>query len=366
MKRNILLVSSVVIAVIIAILIVMFNTQYNYMPNKYNTISNTISREESVEPSNITLIDYRLINILGTYKYYVLSNGSTIAVPPPPHPDPFPFKIELRNVNRSVIHKKLPVYKLEYPEEPDEVMKVARTLLSLFGVEVSSLEFNNVTKAFLYSNPEQGIRLFEYYIGTDKGFFRIIFENPRIVNYTLFMERVRLIVDDKITYKSSIIEKPYTWTETIVPAASAKPAESQAIAYAIIYKGFLKDMPVPYAITSVLFKCDGEGKVLEIEGTLPKKIIEIGSYPVIPIEQICKLLTERVSGKIKAGDWYISYVGFTKLTITNITLEYYETMTTEKYLVPIYRFTGEWTLNYDEINDHGSLNGFIIAVALSK
>lgn len=31
-------------------------------------------------------------------------------------------------------------------------------------------------------------------------------------------------------------------------------------------------------------------------------------------------------------------------------------------LVPVYKFSGEWILNYDNINSKGELNGMIIAV----
>lgn len=98
-----------------------------------------------------------------------------------------------------------------------------------------------------------------------------------------------------------------------------------------------------------------------VEGVIPLRVEEVGLYKLIPLSSLPELLSERVSGKVSSRDWYITKLGFTSLTVSSVRLTY--KVTPEGLLVPVYVFEGEWVLEYDGINDSGSLEGFIVAVA---
>lgn len=351
MREHILIVSAIIVAIIVAASIIVY-----IIPSsswlRSDKLVNTISESREVKPLNISLISDEQVKILRPYKYYVLNNGSTIMVK---DHNPFPFKIGLGEINDTSKHSMLPIYRIKYPEKPGEVIKIIKALLN---INASSLKYDELTKTFIYVDTGHGIR-FEYHAGGMlKGFFRIVFEQPRTINDESFIKRVETLTDNKLTYKP--LSKTPLLNITLIPTTKHSKSESMIREYSLAYIGYLNDLPTPLG---VLFKYNRDGKVVEIEGTLPAEIETLSQHSLIPVKQVCKLLSERVSGKVKANDWYISEIGFTELNITSIRLEYYRTLTQEPLLVPVYYFTGKWILSYNSIRDQGELQGYIIAIS---
>ncbi|WP_202320667.1 hypothetical protein [Archaeoglobus neptunius] len=267
------------------------------------------------DAEQFNLIDPEKTAILRPVVYYNLPNGSVIEVK---DKNPFPFTIELvENVKNLKVPETIEVYSYEVYQKPDEVFRMAKS----FGVSADKLYYNKVTKAYLYNDDKLN---FEYYAST--GYFRVIFKTPR--EATTFLKSSGLL-----DYEYKEIKKEH------------------GTFFARTFNGFSSNI-------GVFVKFDKAG-VRSVEGLLLKDVQPKGRYKVLPVVDIPEKLAERVKGDVKADDWYLSNIAFTKLTITNVSLVY--TITPDGIL-PVYRLHGKYAVEYDGIKDSGEVDGRIVAV----
>ncbi len=286
------------------------------------------------EPLNLSILDPNINNVNRPIEYYELSDGTILEIE---DRNPFPFTIEISSNEEIAVPNSIGVYKVELYNDTSEVME----LLSELGASQQGIEYNQLTGTYLYS--DNMIRI-EYSPGS--GFFRIIPVNNSGFDYNDFVSnRLLNMYPDNIVFK-----REYK------PSSSVNGHNTQ---YSVVYTGYLDGIPTPLKIIVIL----GEDNrtVHEIQGLIVKRLIPLDEYNTIPIDLLPELLHERVSGEYSSNDWYISKLGFTQLTINNIDLTYI-IVTGKEMLVPVYKFSGEWILNYDNINSEGELYGTIIAV----
>ncbi len=298
----------------------------------YYLSNNYIYPHNNIEPLNITLLPTNNSSILTPYEYYKLSNGSIIRVA---DKNPFPFKIEIVKGLDVPGRDKLNIYRVYYYNISEinpivnDLIKDAKCnyLMMLPGVIVCK----NETVSF------------EYREGT--GFFRIVYDNVSVSDYKSFIEENLLRL-----YPENI---SFTNHYNAVKEIDGKPVNN-----AIIYRGSIDDIPTELKIIVVL---DENASIKEIQGILVKRVEKVSRNKVIPVGELPRLLTERVSGERLSKDWYMSRIGFTFLHINNVELEYVRVQ--DNLLVPVYKFHGDWKLEYDILDYEGVLEGVIVAVS---
>jgi hypothetical protein len=267
---------------------------------------------ESGSSTQFQLIDPEKTAILRPVVYYNLPNGSVIEVK---DKNPFPFTIELAADFEDKLPETIKVYGYEIYRKSEEVFRIAKS----FGVPADKLYYNEITQAYLYHDDSMS---FEYYTST--GYFRVVFKAPKAENASVF---------GLLDYEHREIKK------------------SGGVFFARTFDGYSSNI-------GVLVKSDESG-VKSIEGLLLKDVKSKGMYRVLPLRAIPEKLAERVRGDVKANDWYLSNIAFTKLTITNISLIY--TITPDGIL-PVYELHGKYELDYGGIRDSGEVYGRVIAV----
>ncbi|NPA98950.1 MAG: hypothetical protein GXO43_06175 [Crenarchaeota archaeon] len=283
------------------------------------------------EPLNISLIDNNYTKIFRPIEYYQLSNGTIIKIT---DRNPFPFTIVISHVDSPGI-KKLGVYKLVTYSDTRSVFAIASEL----GLDVNHIRFNEVTDTYIYNDDQVQL---EY--DPTRGFIRIIYKQPLVEYKSIIDDSLLRLYPDNIEFLHDI--KP-------IKEVNGQPAE-----YAMVYTGYVEGVPSPIKIIAIFSR--DNSSIREIQGLIVKNITKISDNDVIPPDDIPRLLSERVSGKITARDWYLSRLGFTSLTITDLELSY--TVAPNGLLVPIYKLHGKWVLNYDNLVYSGELDGFIIAI----
>lgn len=233
--------------------------------------------------------------------------------------NPFPFTIELaENVKNLALPETIEVYGYEIYQKPDEVFRIAKS----FGVPADKLCYNEVTHAYLYHDDRPS---FEYYTST--GYFRVVFQTPKAEKATALLKNFGVL-----NYNYREIKKEH------------------GTFFARTFNGYPSNIGV--------FVRFDKG-IRSVEGLLLKDVQSKGSYKVLPVKDIPERLAERVKGNVKADDWYLSNIAFTKLTITNISLVY--TITPDGIL-PVYMLHGKYVLEYGGIKDSGEVDGRIVAV----
>ncbi|AEM39103.1 hypothetical protein Pyrfu_1244 [Pyrolobus fumarii 1A] len=262
-------------------------------------------------------------------RYFRLSNGTTIVVE---DRNPFPFEIRLEpSVAGMEVPGRLTVYRVEAYRGADEVLE----LLEKIGVEAKGVRYDNATKTFIYSDE----RVYVEY-ETETGFMRIVFREP------LDREAVDSILE-VLGYREGECGKRVVTTVDV----NGTPLEK-----GVVYYRMFDGLPSNIA---VLVRYRGD-RVVAVEGVVPKSLVAVGSYQVTPVDELPRLLAERVSGKVDARDWMLDNVAFTNLTITKIQLVY--RLTPKGYIVPVYVLEGHYELRYDGINEEGTVKGAIVAV----
>ena len=279
------------------------------------TISGTEAIAEAVEPLNISIVDQRTVRLIRPVEYYELSNGSAVRIA---DHNPFPFTItmDLQAIGLGTnTGKTLTLYKVSFIQAPRDVLRLAGSL----GVNTSSLLYNNVTETYLYGD---GDLFFEYTPST--GFFRVIYKNPRRMDYRSFVEnRVLSLADKTLIWRAS---------EHLDASESVNGSPTR---YSAVYTAYLNGVKTRF---SIVVKLTPEKLVSGIEGVLPYSLEPLGNYSLIAPERLPALLKERIKGEVKAEDWYISKLGFTVLNITEIRLQYM--LAGGGMVVPVYRFKG--------------------------
>lgn len=262
------------------------------------------------------LFDSGKTAILRPVIYYNLPNGSVIEVR---DSNPFPFTIELASggLGINAPSKSLEVYTYETYKKPEEIKVIAKS----FGASLDKLYYNEITHAYLYNDEKLS---FEYYPNT--GYLRILFKNSSLEKAS--------ILNGLLNYSYQKIEK------------------NGRVFYARNFDGLSSNV-------GLLVKSDEKG-IRSIEGILLKSVKLKGKYELIPIDRIPEMLEKRVKGDLKADDWYLSNIAFTKLTLTNVSLMY--TITPDGIL-PVYWFEGKYELDFEGIKDSGTVEGRIVAVS---
>ncbi len=297
--------------------------------------TSTEAGTKTVEPLNIAIMDQKTARLLRPVEYYELGNGSVVRIT---DRNLFPFTITLSlQAPGSNSSRMLPLYRVSFISAPKDVLQLARSL----GINTSSLLYNDVTRTYLYSDENLS---FEYTPST--GFFRVIYRNPRPMDYKSLVEnRILPLTDKTLVWRAS---------RHLMVSGSIN---GTPIEYTAVYTAYLNDVETYFSIVA---KLTPEKLVSGLEGVLPGRLELLGKHSIIVPSRLPALLRERIKGEVETEDWYISKLGFTALNITEIRLQYMPAG--GGLIAPVYRFKGSWKLEYDVLHAQGQLTGLIVAV----
>ncbi len=294
--------------------------------------------------ANISLLDPNKIYRLAPMVKYKLSNGTVITVY---KRNPFNFSIIVDVNSSQKPPSRLTVYKVNVRRNESEIFKLAARI----GVDAKRLFYNNVTGTYLFHN---NTCTFEYTVRN--GFLRSKLNNEIKDNGNTSFPSDDVLINKALEFLRS--NGLFSFKDYDVKVGDYYKKDDRVLIKAVVFQAKFNGIRAGNLGLMVLL--DQRGSIIGFEGIIPLSIEKIGEYPVIPLDDIPVILKKKIANGDPMRDWYISWLAFTKLYIKDIRLQYY--MTFDGYLVPIYVFKGEYTLDYDEIQDKGEVHGVLLAI----
>ncbi|MDK6028710.1 hypothetical protein QPL79_04985 [Ignisphaera sp. 4213-co] len=274
---------------------------------------------------------------------FKLSNGSVLVV----HKrNPFEFDIDANLSTSMVIPQYLRVFRVRLYNSSQDVFNLALKL----GINTVKLYYNERTKQYIFHNATH---VFEYSV--ENGFLRFKLRETPSSDVSSFPS------DDILIKKAIDFLKErglLYFSEYEVRVGSYLVANRTILVKAVVINAKLDDITVDNLGLVVLM--NSKGDIIGVEGTILAGVYTVGEYRVKPVNELMMELKRKIARGEPMTNWYISWLAFTKLRITDLTLRYY--MTYDGYLVPVYIMKGYYELDYDTIRDSGEIRGLMVAI----
>lgn len=282
------------------------------------------------------------VEVLTPMVKYQLSNGTIITVY---KRNPFKFILHPSPGLDISVPERLRVFKVSISGGDERAFELASTL----GIDTSRLFYNNITKTYIFYNETH---LFEY--NAEKGYLRLKLRSAPTAagefppSDVLMAKAIEFLRSRGLLYMSD-----YT-----VRVGDYLVSGDKVLLKAVVLEAKLDGIVVENLGLAVVF--DSNGKVVGVEGVIPAGIEVVGEFGVKSFSEVLKELKAKIADGAPMTDWYISWLAFTELRITNATIEY--RLTPDGYIVPVYVLRGEYRLDYDVIHDSGTLECIIVAI----